>query len=129
MADVPRDMFGNDMTQTDSFGTPPPPRPHSPALLGFKGLALGIPPEQVVDDWERWCGETPWSIALRRFGELGGRVIWWGGYPRSASAIPLCFVLYDREGQELPREINHSRLKDIRAGITYLRESGVDNGG
>lgn len=68
---------------------------------------------EVAEMWESWCGETKWSKSLRKFGDAGGRVIWWSGYPRSASAIPLCFSLF-LDGKELN---GGSRLKDIRAAI------------
>jgi hypothetical protein len=76
-------------------------------------------PDEVAEAWEFWCGETPWSRSLRRFGELGGRVRWFGGYPRSRSAIPLCFCLYGPDGRELP---SRSRLKDIKAAVATLEE-------
>ena len=76
-------------------------------------------PAEVADAWELWCGETPWSQTLRRFGALGGRVRWLCGYPRSRSAIPLCFCLYRPDGKELPCR---SRLKDIRAAVAALEE-------
>jgi len=73
----------------------------------------------VAAAWERWCGETPWSRELRTFGRLGGRMVWWGGYPRSASAIPLCFSLYTPDGLPIT---GGSRLKDIRRAVALLRE-------
>ncbi len=73
-----------------------------------------MPATQVAKEWEHWCGVTPWSQAMREWAELGGRVIWWGGFPRSKSAIPLCFVLVSRVGKELP---GSSRLKDIQAAV------------
>lgn len=75
------------------------------------------PAAEVARAWEVWCGDTPWSRSLRRFGELGGQVRWWGGYPRSASAIPLTFGLFAPDGSKLP---SRSRLKDIRAAIAAL---------
>ena len=71
----------------------------------------------TVEAWVAWCGETPWSKYLRRFGELGGKMIYWGGMPQSASAVPLCFQLFAPDGKELPCE---SRLKDIKAAVEYL---------
>ena len=73
----------------------------------------------VADAWETWCGETPWSIALREFGNLGGTIIWWCGYPRSKSAISLCFTLY-LNGAKLP---GSSRLKDIRRTICIAKKA------
>lgn len=75
---------------------------------------VAVPAAQVAKAWERWCGDTTWSRAMREWAELGGKVIWWGGYPQSASAIPLCFVLVDATGQKMP---GSSRLKDIRAAV------------
>lgn len=78
------------------------------------------PASEVADYWARWCGEdTQWVKRLREFGELGGLVRWWCGYPKSASAIPLAFVLFTPDGSELP---GNSRLKDIRAAIDSLGE-------
>ena len=77
-----------------------------------------ISPWQVAKRWEEWCGATAWSRAMREWGTLGGMVIWWGGVPQSASAIPLCFVLVDSAGQKMP---GSSRLKDIRAAIATRR--------
>jgi len=81
-----------------------------------KGMEMRDPAE-IAEAWESWCGETPWSRALRRFGELRGKMQWLDGYPRCRSAIPLCFCLYAPDGSELP---SHSRLKDIRAAIATL---------
>ena len=75
--------------------------------------------DSTVHLWERWCGPSPWSEALREFGSLGGYCEYWCGVPRSASAIPLCFALYDRKGREIP---GNSRLKDIKAAIKILKE-------
>lgn len=87
-------------------------------------MKLGIPPEQVAADWEDWCGVTKWSIALRKFGELGGKIVWWSGYPQSKSAIPLCFSLFRPDGVEI---LCKSRLKDIRAAIeTMIIFNAVD---
>ena len=52
------------------------------------------PAAEVAEAWERWGGKTQWSKAMTAFGEAGGQVKWYGGFPQSASAIPLCFVLY-----------------------------------
>jgi hypothetical protein len=71
--------------------------------------------QQVAKEWEDWCGNTPWIRAARRFGELGGTFRWWGGYPRSASAIPLCFVCILPDGRELS---GNSRLSDLRYAVT-----------
>ncbi len=72
----------------------------------------------VAEAWEHWGGNTPWSRAMREWSELGGRVIYWGGLPQSASAIPLCFVLVDASGQEIPGK---SRLKDIREAVVAAK--------
>jgi hypothetical protein len=74
-------------------------------------------PDAIADFWEQWCGDTPWSRSLRRFGELGGKIQYWCGVPRSHSAIPLTFALYAPDGTELP--CNY-RLKDIKAAIKTL---------
>jgi len=68
----------------------------------------------VAEWWERWCGETEWSKWMRRWHDLGGRVIWWGGYPQSKSAIPLVFQLVDSSGKRLD---GNSRLMDIRHAV------------
>jgi hypothetical protein len=73
--------------------------------------------EAVASAWERWCGVTPWSISLRLFGNLGGKVIWYGGMPRCASAIPLCFTLIMPDGTKYN---GRSRLMDIKDAITQL---------
>ena len=72
---------------------------------------------EVVKAWVSWNGETAWTDALLDFGALGGQIKWLSGYPQSR-ATPLCFTLYDDEGQELPGD---SRLKDIKAAAMYLR--------
>lgn len=74
-------------------------------------------PDEIADLWEMWCGVTKWSVSLRRFGELGGRIRYWCGVPRSASAIPLTFALFDPDGVQLPCSY---RLKDILAAIATL---------
>ena len=74
---------------------------------------------QVAKNWEVWCGDTPWSRAMREWAALGGRVLDFGGRPRCASAIPLCFVLIDAAGCEMPGQ---SRLKDIRAAVAARKE-------
>jgi len=71
----------------------------------------------VAESWEKWCGSTPWSENLKELGELGGKIIWYCGYPQSASAIPLCFVLVMPSGEEF----GHSKLKDIKKAIRRLR--------
>lgn len=77
-----------------------------------------VDPREVAEAWEGWCGETPWSVGLKQFASLGGKIKWWCGMPRSASAIPLCFVLYDSEEKEL--EVGNERLKDINKAIEIL---------
>jgi len=76
--------------------------------------------EEVVLKWKQWCGDTPWSDCLKRFGDLGGKIIWYCGYPRSVSAIPLCFTLILPNKQE----INGSRLKDIKLAIRLVESPG-----
>ena len=76
--------------------------------------------DEVAAAWERWCGITAWSSALREFGKVGGSIKWYGGYPRSRSAIPLCFTLICASGDE----INGSRLKDIQHALTAPGGSG-----
>lgn len=75
------------------------------------------PIDIVIAKWQAWCGATRWTDALGRFAVLGGKVKWWCGFPRSASAIPLCFGLYTPDGREIP---GRSRLKDIRYAIALL---------
>lgn len=79
--------------------------------------------DSVASLWERWCGETRWSILLREFGSLGGKIEYWCGVPQSASAIPLTFELMLPDGSifQAPDEGN-SRLKDIRAAISEAKE-------
>ena len=74
-------------------------------------------PHEVADAWENWCGVTKWSTSLREFGDLGGKILWWCGMPRSTSAIPLTFALYTPTGEKLYCDY---RLKDIRAAIVTL---------
>ncbi len=73
--------------------------------------------QEVSSSWDDWCGKTSWSQTMQRFGELGGKVRWWGGMPRSASAIPLCFELYTSDGRKIE---GGSRLKDIHAAVRML---------
>lgn len=67
--------------------------------------------DKVADIWEAWCGETPWSKYMRQAGTLGVRCVYFDGVPRSASAIPLTFVLVDDEGKWLT---NGSTLRELR---------------
>lgn len=76
----------------------------------------------VAEDWRQYGGDNPWTAALDRFGDLGGKVIWWCGYPRCASAIPLTFSLHMPDGTKA--HCNY-RLKDIRAAIALLERSGT----
>jgi len=78
-------------------------------------------PHEVADEWEAWCGTTKWSTALRSLGDAGWSIQWWCGYPRSRSAIPLCFSLFTPNGDKFPCE---SRLTDLRAAIAQAK--GVD---
>lgn len=75
--------------------------------------------QDVADAWVDWCGDNQWTGAMRRFGELGGRVKWFDGYPQSRSAIPLTFILYSPEGQLL---YGYSRLRDIKDAIKIIKE-------
>lgn len=93
----------------------------NPDALGRPKLGDIMIPADVAEAWEGWCGITPWSQLLRRFGELGGKVRWWCGYPQSASAIPLAFTLVMPDGSEFN---GHSRLKDLKAAVAVL-ESGL----
>lgn len=77
-------------------------------------------PRDVAEAWRSWCGDTPWSRWLDRFGELGGRIEWFCGLPKSASAIPLTFRLYGPDGSVVGR----SRLKDIRESVRSLEGEG-----
>ena len=78
------------------------------------------PAAWLADSWAQWCGEdTAWVKEMRRFGALGGRIVDWGGMPRSASAIPLCFELVLPGGIRFPCD---SRLKDIKAAIAFLEK-------
>lgn len=76
------------------------------------------PAAEVAEVWESWCGDTPWSKALREFGSLGGLIRYWCGVPRCASAIPLTFELFAPDGTSLPCRY---RLRDIRDAVTTLR--------
>ena len=78
--------------------------------------------QEVAGEWENWCGETPWSRAMREFGELGGTSVWWCGYPRSCSAIPLTFTLIAPTGEELYCDY---RLKDIKAAVATLAKAEI----
>mgnify|MGYP001619541604 FL=1 len=69
---------------------------------------------EIADAWEGWCGETKWSRAVRELDRLGWRVQWWAGYPRSASAIPLTFTIYDPNGDKFP---SSARLRDLTAAV------------
>lgn len=84
-------------------------------------MMLVLRPEQpllVALIWEAWNGETSWSRALRRFGELGGRIKYWGGHPsKGKMTYPVRFELYGPDGTKLPC---NSRLKDIKAAIAAL---------
>lgn len=69
-------------------------------------------PIDLAHAWSLWCGENKWTRSMRSLANVGCTVVWWGGYPRSASAIPLCFVIYLPNGKKFN---GHSRLKDIIA--------------
>ncbi len=75
-----------------------------------------INPADVAHAWERWCGDTPWSRIVRRLGELGGLIRWWGGMPHS-TLVPLCFDILLPNGHWFPCD---SRLKDSRAAVKHL---------
>lgn len=81
-----------------------------------------VDPVDIAELWERWCGETPWSISLREFAAAGGRIRYWCGMPRCASATPLTFSLHRSDGSELPCSY---RLKDIKAAIATLRDEST----
>lgn len=76
------------------------------------------PCDPIADLWESWCGETLWSKKLKEFGRLGGKITYYCGMPRSASAIPLCFVLHLPNGKEFN---GRSRLKDIQQAISKAK--------
>ncbi len=71
----------------------------------------------IAELWESWCGKTAWSVLLRQFGELGGKIEYRCGMPQSKSAIPLTFALIKPDGSKIT---GNSRLKDIREGIKLL---------
>lgn len=73
----------------------------------------------VAEGWRGWAGETAWTKAADEFGELGGKIAWYCGYPQSKSAIPLTFTLHMPDGTEFA---GHYRLKDIRAATTRAQE-------
>jgi len=73
--------------------------------------------EEVAKDWERWCGITSWSKGMRALKGKGVKVVWYGGLPRSASAIPLCFTIIMPNS----KEIDGSRLKDIKRAIREVK--------
>ena len=77
------------------------------------------PAGDIADAWAQWCGENQWTKRLREFGNLGGKVKWWCGYPQSHSAIPLTFSLIMPDGTPFPCAY---RLKDIRAAIDKATE-------
>ncbi len=74
-------------------------------------------PEFVAEQWGQWCGENQWVKAMKSLANTGTKIIWYCGFPQSASAIPLCFVIVLPNGME----INGSRLKDIRNAIKLLK--------
>lgn len=73
-------------------------------------------PEEVAERWAVWCGENQWTKQMRELQKLNCKIIWHGGFPRSASAIPLCFVIVKPNGEK----IGTSRLKDINQTIKEL---------
>ena len=75
-------------------------------------------PEEVADHWEVWLGVTKWTEYMRALQPFNVSIIWYGGYPRSASAIPLCFVIQDINGNKLNEG---SRLKDIKQTLLNLK--------
>jgi hypothetical protein len=85
-----------------------------------------MPPPKIetVDDtitaWESWGGPSKWTQQLRIFGDLGGKIQYWSGVPRSASAIPLTFALFAPDGTKLP--CNY-RLRDITNAISLLQNT------
>lgn len=83
------------------------------------GSVPEIQPASVVAEiWRGYGGDTPWTAALDEFAALGGRVQYWCGMPRCASAIPLTFALFAPDGRQL--ECNY-RLKNIRAAIDSIK--------
>ena len=75
-------------------------------------------PDVIADFFASWCGETAWSIELRRFGALGGLIRYWCGVPRSHSAIPLTFALHWPSGT--PMHFDRDRLRDIKLACQLL---------
>ena len=67
-------------------------------------------PAYVAQQWARWCGENKWTSAMRALDGEGRYVIWWGGYPQSKSAIPLCFQVFHSWHRPLTQG---SRLRDL----------------
>lgn len=72
---------------------------------------------EVAEAWENWCGKTKWSEGLRRLAWHGFKITWYCGYPKSHSAIPLCFTLVAPDGTIF----NGSRLRDIQSAITHAQ--------
>ena len=72
-------------------------------------------PLAVAESWESWCGDTKWVKLMKRL-QGSAMIIWWGGYPRSASAIPLCFQIILNDG----RVFDGSRLQDIQMAVDSL---------
>ena len=84
----------------------------------MNGVDFEKRPEDVAEAWEGWCGETAWSQSAREFVRLGGEIDWICGYPRSKSAIPLCFTCVLPSGERLPGK---NRLADIKTAIKAIQ--------
>ena len=78
-----------------------------------------IDPAALAQDWRAWCGDTAWSRLMEDFAAVGGRVVDWGGRPKSRSAIPLCFGLVLPDGCVMAD--TNSRQSDIRRAIALAK--------
>jgi hypothetical protein len=81
-------------------------------------------PEYIAERWEKFCGDCSWTRYMRALEGTGCKVTWYDGYPRSRSAIPLCFVIYLPDGTEYK---GHSRLKDIRNVVRLIQKGSTHN--
>ena len=72
-------------------------------------------PAYVAQRWEQWCGPSPWSRAMFAMEGDGRYVVWFGGYPRSKSAIPLCFQVFSRDDAPLTFD---NGLRELQAAVS-----------
>lgn len=84
----------------------------------------GYTGQWVAERWEIRCGDTEWSRAARRLGELGGTVIWYDGYPASEPDIPLNFICVLPDGRKLSGK---SRLVDLRFAVAWAESMSNGN--